>query len=364
MHAKALDLLFVCTETTSRTAPPRRCAWSGRRKPTSSPRSRRHQRALRAPARRRQPDGPRDAPAACTSRARSPRTSCAGSRTSQPTSGSWASATGSTRTTTRGRRSSRTWPTRCCPSSVSKTRCSTWLDELESIALADDYFVERRLYPNVDFYTGLIYKAMGFPNRMFTVLFALGRLPGWIAQWRELMPTPRPRSAGPDRFTLARRSATTDRSCSAESSIAGIRSAQRGCRRGAPGGPDRPGRAGLRATRCWSPTLDGGDAECDRVGRPPRRPPTTPARDRRRRPGHLVAPSAVAPGHAVCEREQAVTIAAEGCRVLAGGSTGQQDNVPGSCIPVSAAASARASASCRAYAVGKALRCTSCAAPR
>lgn len=58
---------------------------------------------------------------------------------------------------------------------------------LEEKALADDYFVERRLYPNVDFYTGVIYKAMGFPEKMFTVLFALGRLPGWIAQWRELM---------------------------------------------------------------------------------------------------------------------------------------------------------------------------------
>jgi citrate synthase len=58
---------------------------------------------------------------------------------------------------------------------------------LEEIALADDYFVERKLYPNVDFYTGLIYKAMGFPTRMFTVLFALGRLPGWIAQWREMI---------------------------------------------------------------------------------------------------------------------------------------------------------------------------------
>lgn len=56
---------------------------------------------------------------------------------------------------------------------------------LEEIALQDDYFVERKLYPNVDFYTGLIYQAMGFPPRMFTVLFALGRLPGWIAQWRE-----------------------------------------------------------------------------------------------------------------------------------------------------------------------------------
>src|SRR6185312_15607626 len=58
--------------------------------------------------------------------------------------------------------------------------------ELEEIALGDDYFVERKLYPNVDFYTGVIYKAMGFPTRMFTVLFAIGRLPGWIAHWREM----------------------------------------------------------------------------------------------------------------------------------------------------------------------------------
>ena len=62
--------------------------------------------------------------------------------------------------------------------------------QLEEVALADDYFVERKLYPNVDFYTGVIYKAMGFPTRMFTVLFALGRLPGWIAQWREMMADP------------------------------------------------------------------------------------------------------------------------------------------------------------------------------
>lgn len=57
---------------------------------------------------------------------------------------------------------------------------------LEEAALTDDYFVERKLYPNVDFYTGVIYKAMGFPTRMFTVLFAMGRLPGWIAHWREM----------------------------------------------------------------------------------------------------------------------------------------------------------------------------------
>jgi citrate synthase len=59
--------------------------------------------------------------------------------------------------------------------------------ELEGVALEDDYFVSRKLYPNVDFYTGLIYRAMGFPTRMFTVLFAIGRLPGWIAQWHEMI---------------------------------------------------------------------------------------------------------------------------------------------------------------------------------
>ncbi|MCE1179375.1 MAG: citrate synthase [Micrococcales bacterium] len=59
--------------------------------------------------------------------------------------------------------------------------------ELEEHALNDDYFKERKLYPNVDFYTGLIYQQMGFPTKMFTVLFALGRLPGWIAQWREMI---------------------------------------------------------------------------------------------------------------------------------------------------------------------------------
>jgi len=68
---------------------------------------------------------------------------------------------------------------------------------LEEIALADDFFVSRKLYPNVDFYTGLIYKAMGFPTKMFTVLFALGRLPGWIAQWREMISDPETRIGRP-----------------------------------------------------------------------------------------------------------------------------------------------------------------------
>src|ERR1700749_2824913 len=61
---------------------------------------------------------------------------------------------------------------------------------LEEAALKDSYFVERKLYPNVDFYSGLIYRAMGFPTNMFTVLFALGRLPGWIAHWKEMIESP------------------------------------------------------------------------------------------------------------------------------------------------------------------------------
>jgi citrate synthase len=63
--------------------------------------------------------------------------------------------------------------------------------ELEEIALRDDYFVSRHLYPNVDFYSGIIYRALGIPNEMFTVLFAIGRLPGWIAQWKEARENPR-----------------------------------------------------------------------------------------------------------------------------------------------------------------------------
>ena len=69
--------------------------------------------------------------------------------------------------------------------------------ELERIALEDDYFVSRRLYPNVDFYSGLIYQAMGYPTDYFTVLFALGRLPGWIAQWEEMLTDPEQKIARP-----------------------------------------------------------------------------------------------------------------------------------------------------------------------
>jgi citrate synthase len=74
--------------------------------------------------------------------------------------------------------------------------------ELEAAALADEYFVERKLYPNVDFYTGVIYKAMGFPPKMFTPLFAIGRLPGWIAHWREMMADPTTRIGRPQQIYI------------------------------------------------------------------------------------------------------------------------------------------------------------------
>jgi citrate synthase len=74
--------------------------------------------------------------------------------------------------------------------------------ELEAAALADDYFIERKLYPNVDFYTGVIYKAMGFPQRMFTPLFAIGRLPGWIAHWREMRLDPATKIGRPQQLYI------------------------------------------------------------------------------------------------------------------------------------------------------------------
>jgi citrate synthase len=69
--------------------------------------------------------------------------------------------------------------------------------QLEEAALSDDYFIERKLYPNVDFYSGIIYRAIGIPENMFTVMFALGRLPGWIGQWKELMEDPTHRITRP-----------------------------------------------------------------------------------------------------------------------------------------------------------------------
>jgi citrate synthase len=76
--------------------------------------------------------------------------------------------------------------------------------ELERIALEDEYFVSRKLYPNVDFYSGLIYQAMGYPTDYFTVLFALGRLPGWIAQWEEMLDDPEQKISRPRQTYVGR----------------------------------------------------------------------------------------------------------------------------------------------------------------
>ena len=69
--------------------------------------------------------------------------------------------------------------------------------ELEKIALNDDYFVEKQLYPNIDFYSGITLKAMGFPTTMFTALFALARTVGWVAQWNEMIEDPSQRIGRP-----------------------------------------------------------------------------------------------------------------------------------------------------------------------
>jgi citrate synthase len=88
--------------------------------------------------------------------------------------------------------------------------------ELEQIALKDEYFIEKKLYPNIDFYSGITLKAMGFPTSMFTVLFALARTVGWIAQWAEMIEDPSQRIGRPrqlyvgepprDYLTIAQRS--------------------------------------------------------------------------------------------------------------------------------------------------------------
>jgi citrate synthase len=74
--------------------------------------------------------------------------------------------------------------------------------ELERIALQDEYFIQRKLYPNVDFYSGIIYKAMGFPTDAFTVLFAIPRTSGWIAQWQEMLQDPEQKIARPRQVYL------------------------------------------------------------------------------------------------------------------------------------------------------------------
>jgi citrate synthase len=77
--------------------------------------------------------------------------------------------------------------------------------QLEQVALRDEFFIERKLYPNVDFYSGILYRAMGIPTEMFTVMFALGRLPGWIAQWKEMRDDPKTRIARPRQIYVGER---------------------------------------------------------------------------------------------------------------------------------------------------------------
>ena len=120
---------------------------------------------------------------------------------------------------------------------------------MEEIALQDDYFISKKLYPNVDFYSGIIYRALGIPTNMFTVMFALGRLPGWIAHWKEMVEdSAARRSVVRARSTRARSSASSRRSSSA--------SFASGSRWATPGrGTDLPSsRAGrTRRPRCRCP---------------------------------------------------------------------------------------------------------------
>ena len=101
--------------------------------------------------------------------------------------------------------------------------------ELERIALADDYFIEHKLYPNVDFYSGIIYQAMGFPVEMFPVLFAIGRMPGWLAQWEEMLLDPRAEDLPAPAALRGRRAAAP-----------GQRQGSRPALTGTAGGPPRP----------------------------------------------------------------------------------------------------------------------------
>jgi len=88
---------------------------------------------------------------------------------------------------------------------------------LEEAALTDPYFIERKLYPNVDFYSGIIYRALGIPSNMFTVMFAIGRLPGWIAHWKEMFDDPNTKISRPRQIYVGRPTPTTFRSISVRS---------------------------------------------------------------------------------------------------------------------------------------------------
>ena len=138
--------------------------------------------------------------------------------------------------------------------------------ELEQIALSDEYFIERKLYPNVDFYSGITLSAMGFPTEMFTVLFALARTVGWIAQWKEMIEDPAQKIGRPRQlYTGADRSATTCRSTSGAKPPAFRR------RRGSRFERRRSGRSqSLRSARDPAPPPSHRVAQRRPIGRAPR----------------------------------------------------------------------------------------------
>ncbi len=123
--------------------------------------------------------------------------------------------------------------------------------ELERIALEDEYFVSRKLYPNVDFYSGLIYQAMGYPTDYFTVLFALGRLPGWIAQWEEMLNDPEQKISRPRQIVhrLRRARLRADRRPLDRSGSGGQRSAASDARAPVEQAGDRDALVGGRVRR-------------------------------------------------------------------------------------------------------------------
>ena len=216
-----------CTPITSRTPAPRPCAWRAapapirmRRFPPASRRC--GVRRMAAPTRRCWRCSSRSAPWTIF------RSTWPWRRTSPATSGSWASVTGSTRTSIRAPRSSARCATRCWPNSAApRIRCSNWRCAWKRSALKDEYFVSRKLYPNVDFYSGMIYSALGIPRSMFTVMFAIARTVGWVAHWQEMIADPPCASVGRGSCIPAHRRATTRRSAPATALISRRRAAPR-----------------------------------------------------------------------------------------------------------------------------------------
>ena len=188
--------LAVCSSsmpTTSRTAPRPWCASPVRaRQPVFRGRGR-HQRAVRPAARRRQRGGA--PPAQGHPRLRQNRQGIRGGREGQRASHlrprpSRVQVVRSARGDRQDLSAEDHGTRRHAEAAADERALFDVATELEQIALSDDYFVSRHLYPNVDFYTGLIYRAIGFDPSMFTTLFALGRIPGWIAQYREMLADP------------------------------------------------------------------------------------------------------------------------------------------------------------------------------